>query len=100
LFFQLNIQRRLKSYIFLELKQFSQQHSDLQIITLDAHRLYQEARTNPTRFGLTNVLSTCLVGAQSCANPNQYLFWDGIHPTTTAHQIIGNAAYAALENAA
>jgi phospholipase/lecithinase/hemolysin len=27
-------------------------------------------------------------GAQSCANPDEYLFWDHLHPTRAAHQII------------
>jgi phospholipase/lecithinase/hemolysin len=28
------------------------------------------------------------------ANPDQYLFWDGVHPTETIHRILGNAAFA------
>jgi phospholipase/lecithinase/hemolysin len=31
-----------------------------------------------------------------CANPNEYLFWDSVHPTAAAHQILGNFALAAL----
>ena len=44
--------------------------------------------SNPGAFGFTNVTSPCLVGLTPCANPNQYLFWDDLHPTTAADQIL------------
>jgi phospholipase/lecithinase/hemolysin len=28
------------------------------------------------------------VGLTPCSNPNQYLFWDDLHPTTAADQIL------------
>lgn len=31
-----------------------------------------------------------------CANPDQYLFWDGVHPTAIAHALIGQAFVNAL----
>jgi phospholipase/lecithinase/hemolysin len=43
---------------------------------------------NPGLFGFTNVNQPCLVGTTPCANPNQYLFWDDLHPTTAADQIL------------
>lgn len=33
-----------------------------------------------------------------CANPDQYLFWDSLHPTAAAHRILGNYALAALSD--
>jgi cholinesterase len=39
---------------------------------------------NPGAFGFTNVNSPCFDGVTVCANPDQYLFWDGFHPTTAA----------------
>ncbi|MBD2436840.1 SGNH/GDSL hydrolase family protein [Nostoc sp. FACHB-110] len=82
------------------LKVLTQQHSDLEIVTLDAHKLYQEAINHPSAFGLSNVTSACLASSQAaCSNPDKFLFWDGIHPTTTAHQIIADTAFAALTEA-
>jgi phospholipase/lecithinase/hemolysin len=81
------------------LKLLSQQYSDLQIVTLDANRLYRDAITNPAAFGFTNVISPCLSGSRACANPDQFLFWDGIHPTTAAHRILGEAAFSAIQDA-
>ena len=80
------------------LKVLIQQYPDLQIATLDANTLYQEAITNPAKFGFTDVTSPCLVGTRACSAPEQYLFWDGIHPTTAAHRILGEAAFSALQS--
>ncbi|WP_370587990.1 SGNH/GDSL hydrolase family protein [Trichocoleus sp. FACHB-591] len=79
------------------LKVLTQQHPDLQIATLDANTLYREAISNPTKFGFANVTSGCLAGSNACGNPNQFLFWDGIHPTTAAHRILGEAAFSTIQ---
>jgi thermolabile hemolysin len=81
------------------LKLISQQRSDLQIATLDANKLYREAITNPADFGFSNVISGCMAGLSSYGNPDQFLFWDSIHPTTAAHRIIGKTALAAIQDA-
>ncbi len=43
---------------------------------------------NPGAFGFTDVTDPCLVGITPCSNPNQYLFWDDLHPTTAADAIL------------
>lgn len=80
------------------LKVLAQQQPDLQIATLDANTLYREAITSPAKFGFSNVTSACLAGSNACGNPNQFLFWDGIHPTTAAHQILGEAAFSVIQD--
>lgn len=80
------------------LKRLQQQHPDLQLATLDANQLYRAAITNPAQFGLRNVKESCLVGAQVCPDPDRFLFWDGIHPTTAAHRILGETAFTALRD--
>ncbi len=79
------------------IKVLNQQHSDLKIATLDAYALYREATANPAKFGLTNVTNACLSNAGVCDNPDRFLFWDGIHPTTAAHKILGEAAFAIVQ---
>lgn len=81
------------------LKVLTQQHSDLKIATLDADALYREARSNPKAFGLTNTIGACFSGSRACANPDEFLFWDGIHPTTAAHRILGETAFNAMIDA-
>jgi phospholipase/lecithinase/hemolysin len=54
---------------------------------------------DPTAFGLTNATTACItpgVPPFACTNPDEYLFWDGIHPTTAAHAIIAQEAAAVL----
>jgi phospholipase/lecithinase/hemolysin len=79
------------------LKVITQQNLQLEIVTLDASTLYRDAIANPSAFGFTNVMSSCM--SSSCNNPDQFLFWDGIHPTTAAHRIIGDTAFSALQEA-
>lgn len=68
---------------------------DANIIPLDINALFKQAISQPSQFGFTNVTEPCLNQQTfvSCSNPNQYLFWDSIHPTTAAHQLIGNFAF-------
>lgn len=40
-------------------------------------------------YGLTNVTDACAQYVD--CNPSNYLFWDGIHPTSAGQQIIANA---------
>ncbi len=56
---------------------------------------------NPSTFGLTNVTTPCFSGDFStagsvCADPNQYLFWDGEHPTAAADALTADLAYDVL----
>jgi phospholipase/lecithinase/hemolysin len=44
--------------------------------------------SNPGAYGFTDVTDPCLVGLTPCSNPNQYLFWDDLHPTTAADAIL------------
>ncbi len=70
----------------------------LNIIPLDVDSLFNQAIATPQKFGFTNVTDPCLNTQTSavCANPDQYFFWDQLHPTTYTHSIIAQAAFAAV----
>jgi cholinesterase len=61
----------------------------------DTFNLSQELSTDPGAFGLTNSTDPCFTGTSICSDPNQYLFWDGFHPTTAADAILANEFAAA-----
>ena len=70
------------------------------ITRLDIFSLLAAVVAAPASFGLSNVDQPCIVPGTTvhpyCANPDQYLFWDGIHPTRVGHGIIAERAETAL----
>lgn len=63
------------------------------IISLDVFGFLNNVVAGSPGNGITNTNQRCYVsGPTACATPNQHIFWDGIHPTATAHQMLGNLA--------
>jgi phospholipase/lecithinase/hemolysin len=54
----------------------------------DTFGFMHQVVSHPGAYGFTDVTDPCLVGLTPCSNPNQYLFWDDLHPTTAADQIL------------
>lgn len=59
--------------------------------TFDLFSFIDKIVANPAAFGLSNVKDACIQGA---CTVDQYLFWDGIHPTARGHQILAQGVYA------
>ena len=69
----------------------------LDLFQFNLFEFLNQAVSAPAALGLTEVSTPCItpgvvVGAV-CNNPKHYLFWDGIHPTATGHQLISDAVY-------
>jgi outer membrane lipase/esterase len=62
---------------------------DTGVSIFDIYGLGTSIAANPGAFGLVNVTDAC--GAPSTCNPATAEYWDGIHPTTTAHRLIADA---------
>lgn len=79
-------------------------HLNLHLV--DTFSLLDQGIANPAAFGLTNVTQPVWTG--NFTNPasgtvvvkgaaqNGYLFFDGIHPTATGHQLLAAAAHTSL----
>lgn len=59
------------------------------IFQMDVFTLFNQVIASPASFGLTNV-TTSSQGV--VVDPDTYLFWDSIHPTTHGHNILATAA--------
>ena len=78
----------------------------LTIRRADVASLFAQAIANPAAFGLTNVTSAAAPGlepgassyntSQIVTHPEQYLFWDDLHPTTTVHADLAQYALVQL----
>lgn len=83
---------------------------DINLIPLDVFSLYDQMIKNHEQLGFTQVTETCLTPDPSlfpnlnspllltvCDQPEQYVFWDGIHPTTASHEVLAQFALAQLQ---
>ena len=63
------------------------------IYTADIYTAANEVFADPAAFGLTNVTTPCLSATLAvCADPQQTLFWDTVHPTNAGHLLIAALA--------
>ncbi len=62
---------------------------DTDVTTFDLFGLGTSIATNPGLYGFTDVKHAC--GAIALADCSKYAYWDGIHPTAAAHQVIAEA---------
>jgi len=73
------------------LAQLSQGLPGTRFVRLDAYRILNDIVANPGAFGLTTTATACLTPNSApfvCDKVDEFLFWDGIHPTKAGHAII------------
>lgn len=67
---------------------------------VDVFSLFDDVVAAPKAFGLTDSTHACIAVGTTvhpyCSHPNEYLFWDGIHPTVAGHRIVALRAAEAL----
>lgn len=79
----------------------------LQVIPVDTFSILQEIVADPGTYGFTNVsgMACTSVSSLTCSPlttvapnaANTYVFADGVHPSTAAHQIMGQYAISVIE---
>lgn len=73
-----------------ELSALGAQSPAVEIIQFDTFSIFNQILDNPAVYGFTNAQASCLSLQGECSNPDQYIFWDGLHPTTQAHALFGS----------
>ncbi|HBY42678.1 MULTISPECIES: autotransporter domain-containing protein [unclassified Brevundimonas] len=62
------------------------------IILMDLFKVGDVISANPSAFGVSNVTQACFNGVTLCSNPDDYFYFDGVHPTAKGHAVIARLA--------
>ncbi len=81
----------------------------IDIRQLDIFAILEDVIINSATYGFTNSTGQCYTGDDqsyttrprtaeelTCSDPNSYVFWDYIHPTSATHSILATRAFAAV----
>ena len=63
----------------------------INVIGVNVDTLFNSILTDPASYGFTDVADECDITA-GC-NPNTFLYWDDVHPTTYTDSLVANLAY-------
>lgn len=88
------------------LERVEESNPNVNLIDIDANKLFDDILENPNNFGFTNVtdnfsgvdLYTGKSIPPSVGNINEYLFIDSVHPNTIAHQFFADLIINTLTN--
>lgn len=100
---------KYRNAIHTALVDIRKQYPDVQIQEYDLYEKFNYILSNPALFNFKNIKDSCLVNDggnfwskmpvfQSCKNPNDFIFWDAVHPTSALHGIIAKDIFNDMQN--
>jgi len=72
--------------------------SAINLMRFDSFSFVDDVYYNPAKYGLSDVTGVAYnkfveAGGSTVANPDEYLSWDGFHPTSVAHSLLADGIY-------
>ncbi len=95
--FLTDVSNRHNDLLETTLRKLERDLPNVEIESVDFRGLALDVTNDPTAFGLTNGTDSYLVGeapdfSTTGENPDDYFFFDYIHPTTKGHQLLADVA--------
>jgi phospholipase/lecithinase/hemolysin len=94
------ITNEFNAALALALTELDQSMNQVEITQFDTFGTLGAVIANPSKYGMKNVTQQCvqhLEDANNLCDPDTWLFWDGVHPTTAGHAILGAQFAAAID---
>lgn len=68
--------------------------STVNLTYFDTKAEFANGKAMAVSQGFSNVDDACFDGTSVCADPDKYVFWDDLHPTTVVHAYLGQRMFA------
>lgn len=91
-----SISNGFNTLLEVELATFKSSNPQLEINTFKLDQLVNAIIDDPIAYGFTNASQPCFNGVSVCSDPSTYLFWDDLHPTTSAHAYLADRFYSSV----
>ena len=94
-----NATEKYNELLIQKISDLDSELSDINITPVDVKSLAEFTIDNPEAFGIKNTEDSFIASATVGENPDEYLSWDGNHPTRAFHEITGEFVYNNLQAA-